>query len=70
MSVQVNVYFKVAVFLLLDDSLLCLVDSWLLMRRGIQVKPIQIVVVCIKSVVSSRDTIRIEKRYDLKLELF
>ena len=70
MSVQVNVYFKVAVFMLLDDSLLCLVVSWLLMRRGIQVKTIQIVVVCIKSVVSSRDTIRIEKRYDLKLELF
>lgn len=69
MAVQVNVDLQVAVLVLLHDCSLRLVDRGLLMRAGIEVEPIQVVVVGVQPVVASSHAIWVQQGYDLELVL-
>ena len=69
MTVQVDVNFKFAQLMLLNNCFFSLKDSGL--ERGIwlSVKPVQIVVMCIQPVVATRHPIRVDQGDDLETEL-
>lgn len=57
MTVQIDVNFEIAVVVLLDDSLFGLINSWLLLRTWIKVESIEVVIVRVKTIVTSCNSV-------------
>ena len=64
--VEIDVDLKFPHQMLLKHRLLRLKHCWLLLRTRIQVKPIQIMVMCVQAVVAPSNSIRINQRYNLE----
>jgi len=70
MAVKVNVDLQISCLVLVDNRLLSCVNSRLPLRIRVQVKPIQVVVVCVQPEVPPRHSIRIKQWYNLELIFF
>ena len=57
MAVQVDVNFEIAVMVLLDDSLFGLINGGLLLWAWIKVESIEVVIVRVKTIVASSDSV-------------
>ena len=65
-TVQVEVHLEPALLRALNDRSLCAIDSGLLVRTGLSIKSVQVVVMCVQSVVTARHSVRIDQWYHLE----
>ena len=67
---QINIDLQISKFLLLHYGSLGYVNSRLLFWARVQVKSVQVMIVCIQSVIPTSHTIWVQKRNDLELVFF
>ena len=67
MSMKVNVHLEVTKFVLLDDCCFGSVDRWLELLAWVKVEPIQIMIMCIESIIASRNSVGVEQWNNLEL---
>lgn len=70
MTVQINIDFQVPVLMLLNDCLLSLIDGWLLLGTWVEIKPIEVVIMRVQTIITSSYAVRINQRYYFKLIFF
>ena len=71
MRVIIKEHFETIVLLcLLHNCLSCCPDRWVVDFRGVQVHPIQVASLRVKSIVATRDTIWVEHHDNLEDETF